>query len=260
MERMIEYYTASDAYAEFLQRCDRAEYKPYVDMFRHFVKPAEGQVLDVGCGVGTSTVMLRHRGFEAIGADVSPRFLPANLPGFIVADFSNAHQVADNTYTAAGCHDVIEHIEEPLKFLAEMVRVVKPGGLVLVHAPNLTSPVVAARVVVDNLLGRTPYLGINNLIESVRLFLSSFWHCWQAKSGLDAFRMRKPRLETGIVCYDADAVYWTNPAEIRRFLESQGCEICHYQRMGRSWGARLIANFAPNFAGQICIVARKGNA
>ena len=73
MERMIEYYTASDAYAEFLQRCDRAEYKPYVDMFRHFVKPAEGQVLDVGCGVGTSTVMLRHRGFEAIGADVSPR-------------------------------------------------------------------------------------------------------------------------------------------------------------------------------------------
>ncbi len=256
MERMIEYYKSSDAYAAFLQACDKSEYDSYIRLFRRFVPVTEGRILDIGCGVGTSTLMLRECGFEAIGADVSEKFLPA-LPGFIAADFLDARQIPDAMYTAAGCHDVIEHVEQPRTFLSEIVRVVKPGGLILIQAPNLTSPLVAVRVVLDNLLHRTPYLGITSLNEALKLLIANLWHSLSAVAGVDAFRMRRPRLETGIICYDVDAIYWTNPAEIRRFLESAGCEICWYQRQGRSVLAKLVARVAPSFAGQICIVARK---
>jgi SAM-dependent methyltransferase len=254
---MIEYYKSSDAYAEFLRATDKSEYEFYIEMFRQFVPTGDGQILDIGCGVGTSTMMLRQSGFDAIGTDVSERFLPDGLPGFKAIDFLNASEIPDASYAAAGCHDVIEHVEQPRKFLAEIVRVVKPGGRIIIHAPNLTSPVVAVRVALDKLLGRTPYLGISNLTEVLKLMVANPWRSLLAKFGVDAFRMRTPKLETGIICYDVDAIYWTNPAEIRRFLESQGCEICRYQKQGRSLVARWIARYAPNFAGQICIVARK---
>lgn len=257
MERMIEYYKSSSAYGEFLRKTDNSEYLIYVGMLERFVSPADGPVLDIGCGTGASTLMLRQRGLDAVGTDVSERFLPKDLAGFKAIDFLDAREIASDSYAAAGSHDVIEHVEAPRRFLTEIVRVVKPGGHIVICAPNLTSPIVAARVVLDVLHKRTPYLGIASLGEALKLLLFSPYHCLRAAFAVDAFRMRPPVLQTGIVGYDADAIYWTNPAEIRRFLESQGCEIRWYQKQGRTMVAKLIARFAPVFAGQICIVARK---
>ena len=258
MERSAEHYYTQNTYARFLRNYDRAGYLPYIDLFRRFVKPAEGKVLDIGCGTGTSTLLLRQRGFDAIGADVSEKYLPDNLPGFIRVDFLDAREIPDSSYEAAGCRDVIEHIEDPRRFLAEIIRVVKPGGLILIQAPNLTSPVLAARVVVDNLFGRsTPYLGIDRLSEACWLLLANLWHSLRAKFGTDAFRRRAPKREAGTARYDADAVYWSNPAEIRRALEALGCKICEYQPQARSLAGRIVALHAPDFAGQIFIVVRK---
>lgn len=255
---LTEYYQTTEAYADYLRALDKREYESYVDLFARFVAPADGPVVDVGCGVGSSTMMLRARGLAATGTDISELFLPSGEPGFEVVDFTDARTIPDGAFAAAGCHDVIEHIEQPRQFLAELVRVVRPGGHIIIHAPNLTSPIVALRVVLDNLhQGRTPYLGIDSLSEAVRLVAANVWHSLRGMWGVMAFRGRAPRLETGIITYDVDAVYWTNPAEIRRFLEARGCEIRWYQQEGRSWPAKLIARFAPDFAGRIAIVARK---
>jgi SAM-dependent methyltransferase len=254
---MIEYYKSSTAYGDFLRETDSSEYLIYVGMFERFVLPADGPILDIGCGTGASTMLLRKRGLDAVGTDVSERFLPHGLSGFMAIDFLDAREIASGSYAAAGCHDVIEHVESPRRFLTEIVRVVKPGGHVVICAPNLTSPMVAARVVLDVLQERTPYLGITSLGAALKLLLASPYYCLRAALGADAFRMRPPALHTGIIGYDADAIYWANPAEIRRFLEAQGCDILWYQRQGRSVAARLIAKYAPSFAGQICIVARK---
>lgn len=71
MERMIEYYKSSSAYGEFLRKTDSSEYLIYVGMLARFVSPADGQVLDIDCGPGAGTSMLRQRGSDAGGTDIN---------------------------------------------------------------------------------------------------------------------------------------------------------------------------------------------
>jgi len=43
-------------------------------------------------------------------------------------------------FDGVGSHNVVEHLEDIDRAIAEMVRVAKPGGLIFVCAPNLLSP------------------------------------------------------------------------------------------------------------------------
>ncbi len=257
MSQMLDYYRGSDSYAEVLRNQSTAIFTPYVNLFKRFVKVNE-PVIDVGCGVGTSTLLLRQAGFAAQGSDVSQKFLPTDESDiFCVADFQDAKDIPSNNYAAVGSMNAIEHVQFPQKFLQEMVRVVKPGGHIILMAPNLTSPLVGVRATVDILRKRTPYMGITSWRETIALVFVNIWRCLRAELGVNAFQARAVDLETVIVGNDADAVYWTNATEIRRFLKAEGCEICQFQKQGTSFLAKIVAYLLPGFAGKLCIVARK---
>lgn len=256
MNDISDYYRFSEAYAEMLRAQDTEVFTPYIELFKQFVNPGE-PVIDIGCGVGTSTLLLREAGFEAVGADVSDLFLPSQSGVFTTVDFQNAPDIPDNEFSAAACMNVIEHIPSPKKFLTEMARVVRPGGYIILLAPNLTSPLVGIRIVIHILRNRTPYLGITNLAAALALIPMNIWRSLRAELGSTTFEQRTPLLDTGVVGYDADAVYWTNATEIRRFLKFLDFEILLFQGQGRSFPARTIARFIPGFASQLRIVARK---
>lgn len=256
MINMPEYYKTSDSYAEMLRHQDVSVFTLYIDLFKKFASPG-GSVIDIGCGVGTSTLLLRQAGFDAMGTDVSEKFLPASKDKFCVVDFQNAVDIPSNTYSTVGTMNVIEHVENPRNFLAEIVRVVQPGGKIVLLAPNLTSPIIPAGIIRDLLKKNTPYLGITTLSKACALVGINFWRSLLAEFGRNAFEMRKPILDNGIVGYDADAVYWTNAREISRFLESKSCKILLFQKQGSSTLSKLIANLLPGFAGKVCIVAQK---
>lgn len=78
-----------------------------------------------------------------------------------------------------------------------------------------------------------------------------------AACGRNAFRRRSPRLVTAVPGFDADAVYWTNAAEVRRFVEKLGCRVRVYQGTGRTRAARLLARCLPVAAGTLRLVAEK---
>jgi SAM-dependent methyltransferase len=256
MNQMPDYYKASEPYAEMLRSQTTEVFMPYVELFKQFVNRS-GAVLDVGCGVGTSTLLLRQAGFDATGTDVSERFLPSEPNVFHVVDFQNAEGISSSTYLAVGSMNVIEHIESPEQFLTEMVRVVQPGGYIILLSPNLTSPLVPIRIIVDLVKKQTPFLGITSFPMAVKLIGENLWRSFRAELGRNSFEPRSPILDTGIVGYDVDAVYWTNAREIRRFLESKGCEICLFQKQGKSLAARIIARLLPGYASLLCVVARK---
>lgn len=256
MSQILDYYKNSDSYAEMLQNQSKEVFTPYVNLFQRFVNMGDS-VIDIGCGVGTSTLLLRQAGFEATGTDVSQKFLPTDEDIFCTVDFQNAENIPSNKYSAAGSMNAIEHVESPKDFLTQMVRVVKSGGHIILVAPNPTSPLVAVRVILDIFTHRTPYMGITNLNEAITLLLVNTWRCIRTEFGSSVFEARQPALDTGIVGHDADAVYWTNATEIRRFLESKECEICLFQRQGSSLIAKIIAYLLPGFAGKLCIVAKK---
>lgn len=249
---MPEYYSSSDEYRRMLEEQPSEAFAEYLRLFSEFVAPP-GPVVDVGCGTGESTQLLRDRGFDATGTDVSEKFLPTGLDGFLALDFGTSDVLPAASFRAAGALNVLEHVEDPRAFLERLVRVVHPGGYVIVLSPNLTSPLVGLRILADLARGRTPYLGVRSPAGAMSLIVHNVARSALRAAGRSAFERRAPRLD--VVGYDADAVYWTNSAEVRRLLEELGCRVVVYQGLARTRPARLLARLAPSLAGQLRVVA-----
>ncbi len=97
--------------------------------------------LDVGCGNGAFTALLAERAAPAsiLAIDPSPAQLDfaRTRPGVALARFEAGHAMelpaADGSFDAAVMALVIAFVPEPAKGVAEMVRAVKPGGLVAAY-------------------------------------------------------------------------------------------------------------------------------
>jgi ubiquinone/menaquinone biosynthesis C-methylase UbiE len=92
-------------------------------------------VLDVGCGTGIVSHALRERGAMVTGLDVSSAMLERareNVPGVtFVRGASEALPFADDAFDAAVSAQAF-HWFDQARALAEMIRVVRPGGTVAV--------------------------------------------------------------------------------------------------------------------------------
>lgn len=95
-------------------------------------------VLEVGCGTGL--LLRRFAGFarSAKGVDLSPGMLArARARGLDVAEASaTALPFADNSFDVACSFKVLAHVRDIHQALAEMARVVRPGGHVLAELYN----------------------------------------------------------------------------------------------------------------------------
>lgn len=97
-------------------------------------------LLDVGCGDGSLLALSRKNYKRTLGADITRNALEiANGRGLSViqADLGGTLPVAGKSVDTVTCLDVLEHIVDPLKFLDEINRVLKPGGSFIVSVPNL---------------------------------------------------------------------------------------------------------------------------
>ncbi|MFO0558482.1 MAG: class I SAM-dependent methyltransferase [Polyangiales bacterium] len=111
------------------------------------------RVLDVGCGQGHfSRRIAQHirRPFEFVGVDREPRWVELSaqrakpflsrtgLDGTMRFQLGAAESLPfdDHTFDAVVCQTVLMHLPEPEKAIAEFVRVVRKGGLVLAAEPN----------------------------------------------------------------------------------------------------------------------------
>jgi ubiquinone/menaquinone biosynthesis C-methylase UbiE len=121
-----------------------------------FDKPAK-RVLDVGCGPGVLVEHLRRLGCDVWGVDGSVRMIEQAQQNygrdkrvhFVVGD-ATALPFADNSFDALTCTGVIDRIDRHEVALREMVRVLQPGGTLLLAVPNLLSPNAFWRAYVYN--------------------------------------------------------------------------------------------------------------
>ncbi len=115
--------------------------------------PAEGRVLDVGCGEGQVTRLAVEHGLQAVGLDpagaqvdeAERRRLAAVSPGGGAA-YARASlldlPVADASVDFVVASLVFEHVADYRRGLAEVARVLAPGGrfLLLLNHPLLQTP------------------------------------------------------------------------------------------------------------------------
>lgn len=101
-------------------------------------------VLDVGCGSGSFLLHLRRNNIDGFGIDTSAAAIAcAGMSGVPKEKLVNSGieniNMQENTFGSATSLHVIEHISDPSSYLQGIYKVLKPGGIIIIRAPNIDS-------------------------------------------------------------------------------------------------------------------------
>ncbi len=131
--------TLTDAYLSGWFRRDSGE------LFEGFPINAEDSVLDIGCGDGPFAQFCAERGAEVIFADIDAEKVaaveamlkqsPARAVIPLVTD-ANPIPLPDARVNKIIAMEVLEHVDDPAQFMAELVRVARPGAQFLITVPD----------------------------------------------------------------------------------------------------------------------------
>ena len=117
--------------------------------------PPSGRVLEIGCGLGHLLGWLTHR-YDVFGTDINPWALndaSKNVPegNFLLLSAEDLGVFPDQVFNFIIAKHVLEHLLNPERAIAEIDRVLAPGGMLLLAAPNTSS--IARSVKKDEWIG-----------------------------------------------------------------------------------------------------------
>jgi SAM-dependent methyltransferase len=148
-ERTLEHaFTSVDEQGdpgEWIDVLDRVRQDPayaaYKARIGELLRPVEsGGYLDVGAGTGDDALELASRfGVRVVGIDSAETMVEeARRRGLVDALVADAHSLPfpDASFDGCWADRVFQHLADPEAALAELVRVTKPGGRVVVVDPD----------------------------------------------------------------------------------------------------------------------------
>jgi SAM-dependent methyltransferase len=98
--------------------------------------PAGAKVVDVGCGPGVFRAHLKHAHYTGLDPYAAP-----DVDDVVIRETLEEHaNKRAGTYDAATAFHVIEHVPDPRRHAELMVKLLKPGGLLILAAPLHPSP------------------------------------------------------------------------------------------------------------------------
>ena len=166
-----------------------------------FAITPEDVVVDVGCGTGDVSAFAASFGADVISTDIDPakienvkrkfaqRGLNAGSFQAFVSD-SNPLPLADKTASKVISMEVMEHVDDPAHFLAELVRIGKPGAAYLITVPDPVAETVQTAFAPSKYWQKPNHLRIiqrdelDRLIENAGLQIEQhthtgiFWSMW----------------------------------------------------------------------------------
>lgn len=107
---------------------------------------AWARVLDFGCGAGRLSQALAEHATEVVGVDVSAPMLErarsldrsGGRCTFVLSEHPDLRAVPDASVDLVFTERVLQHLPAPIVegYLAEFIRVLRPGGTALLHIPT----------------------------------------------------------------------------------------------------------------------------
>jgi ubiquinone/menaquinone biosynthesis C-methylase UbiE len=107
------------------------------DLIDRLAMPAGSRLLDVGCGTGANLKAF-NKEFERVGIDASDAALEfcqqRGLTSLVQGKIEQSGLQHDN-FDVVTALDVLEHVDDDMQALRELLRVSKPGGFLLITVP-----------------------------------------------------------------------------------------------------------------------------
>jgi SAM-dependent methyltransferase len=212
--------------------------KRYAELFRRLRLPPDCIALEVGCGAGGASRLLAQvvEGARVVGVDPSRLVVAeairltkaAGLADHVTFEAMDGRRLSypDAAFDAVFASRVLVHAFDPEEILAEMIRVLRPGGRLLVVEPDR-----------DGSLGSLPHDEVNRLFWKHRRSINP-------DVGRHVYGMCR---RAGLV--EVEVIPWfrvsTNPpspgaaAEVRRDLANRSGDYWELVRAGLVDGAAL---------------------
>ncbi len=115
------------------------------------------RALDVGCGGGLLSEAMAQAGADVIGIDLSPELLEVAKLHALGAELSNIDyqlqsaeemaQAQPEQFDLVTCMEMLEHVPDPEAVLDACVKLLKPGGLLVLSTLNRTPKAFALGIV-----------------------------------------------------------------------------------------------------------------
>ncbi len=234
-EQLKQFYSSSQHYLSRLERHGEGSFAKLIELCKAVIPP-EASILECGCGLGLAAQLLAKQGFKVTGIDASSLFISKakkkygdqhNLT-FLEGDVGDM-PYSDNVFDAVVSCLFMEHVTDVNGVLAEMCRVVRKQGILIMIMPNFLDP-------------------IQHLTASIWWRQRATYKPWEAKSRIRSFyefirtsciRIGKayginrkiypltPILseEEDSVGLDFDATWLANCFDVKRVLKQHGFSI-----------------------------------
>jgi 2-polyprenyl-3-methyl-5-hydroxy-6-metoxy-1,4-benzoquinol methylase len=151
--------------SEYYRTAEPGQQNPLIRIGRYLVRQVlsdhdlllgtaqRGRILDIGCGNGEFLRRMGELGWETYGTDSSPAAV--QLARRVAKDVRLARASEpvfdDKQFDAVTMFNVFEHVPDPVETLAEVHRILKDGGTLVLEVPNVQS--LAFRIVKRSWIG-----------------------------------------------------------------------------------------------------------
>ena len=152
---------------------NKARYEWHMERYRFAMRYMEqkGRIADVGCGWGFGTEYLGRFGGQAYGFDINPQLIDYASSRFAHSDIRfEVHNILNgplpgSPYDLICMFEVIEHLEEPAKGLANLKASLQRDGVLVLSTPNMA----------ENKLDDHPYHSIQFSHSTLEALLHSMF-------------------------------------------------------------------------------------
>lgn len=98
----------------------------------------KGKLLDVGCGVGILLEVAKEKGWEVYGQDISNFAVDyCRNKGFFNVYNKPLPElnIPEHSFNVITMFDVIAHLKDPLSYINTCIKLLKPGGYLIIKTP-----------------------------------------------------------------------------------------------------------------------------
>jgi len=213
---MEQFNYENKQYLEKLDQLQDSYYSKYIANIKKNLPNRKSSFLDIGCGNGKTLSILLNEGYlNGYGCDISKLFInQAKKNGIKNVYYYDGVKFPfkKEQFNLVGSFNVLEHVEDPEKFISSQITLLKKNGYIIVACPNFLS------VLFFNNHRRLK--GFKNKFRNIRLIV---------KKLIDKnsnFEMMPP-VKRKKFEYDDDAIVVTNIIDLRRVLEKNKCRIIY---------------------------------